>query len=270
MHRFVTRLIVASALFLALLTGEVLGEADSNKPPSLIGEAEAVVAANVLRTDYTLTAADGPMYGEALVLKSVKGSIPKNRRVRFGVSAWVNPTYRAGEQRILFLKPVVGYDYYSKAEWVVVNPLAIDIFIGEESLEDLSINSLGQFIEVLEAARADEPKVVVVYKAGAIPSLDVTVTNESDRPLYFNLSMMHFMFEASNIRYTRSFHIGVTEKGSWTSIDSGKSFAGTIMLARKEIEGADQILVWLSHRSAIFPYRCWTGTVVAGPVPLAH
>ena len=66
----------------------------------------------------TSALADGPMYVDAGVLKVVKGSARGTQKIRFGASAWVGPTYRSGEERIVFLNRVArGHAYYAKARW---------------------------------------------------------------------------------------------------------------------------------------------------------
>ncbi len=81
---------------------------------TLIDEAEVVAAVRILSTDYRATAADGPMYADAKLLKLIKGNRSTPQRIHFGASAWVGPTYHAGEERIVFLARVPGDHAYYK------------------------------------------------------------------------------------------------------------------------------------------------------------
>ena len=81
---------------------------------ALIDQAEVVAAVTILSTNYRATAADGPMYADAKLLKVIKGEPSRAQRIHFGASAWVGPTYSAGQERIVFLAPVTGgHGYYN-------------------------------------------------------------------------------------------------------------------------------------------------------------
>lgn len=79
-------------------------ELEQRSLKGLIAAAEAIVAVEVLSTDYTATPADEPMVAVAKVLKVFKGPLRKGNHVRFTETAWVGPTYQKGEYRILFLE----------------------------------------------------------------------------------------------------------------------------------------------------------------------
>ena len=74
------------ALLLVLAIGSPQLSADPAGLEGLLGEADAVVVVEILATDYTATAADGPMYAEAKVIKSVKGSLRVKQTIRFGAT----------------------------------------------------------------------------------------------------------------------------------------------------------------------------------------
>jgi hypothetical protein len=62
-------------------------------------QADLIAAVEVLNVDDSATASDGPMYAEARILKVLRG--PSSSTTRFGASAWLGPTYRKGDRRVL-------------------------------------------------------------------------------------------------------------------------------------------------------------------------
>ncbi len=87
MMRCALRLTWAS-LLLALPGARVPGRAQGG-PPDWWEMADRIAAVEILATDYTAAAADGPVYAEARVLKTLKG--PHTQVIRFGASAWLGP-----------------------------------------------------------------------------------------------------------------------------------------------------------------------------------
>ncbi len=93
----------------------------------LVEEADVIAFAAMLSTDDTRMAADGPMYGEVRILRVVKGAL--SPAIRFGASAWVGPTYKEGELRMLFLQRIrPGHGYYQDAGWASVEAGRLDLF----------------------------------------------------------------------------------------------------------------------------------------------
>jgi hypothetical protein len=128
----------------------------------LIGAAEVVVAVEILSTDYTATAADGPLVAVANVLKVLKGPFPTGKQFRFTETAWVGPTYQKGEARILFLEKNTSAESPRAAEWRILSHLyaRTDFFIDEDSLADLSLESLESLLKNIQESNSRPPKVV--------------------------------------------------------------------------------------------------------------
>ncbi|MDH4137499.1 MAG: hypothetical protein OEW09_12415, partial [Anaerolineae bacterium] len=49
------------------------------------------------------------------------------------------------------------------------------------------------------------------------------------------------------------------KENTWIKIEPTSSISGLIYLKAEELGEANEIEVMLSHLSACFPYRCWTG-----------
>lgn len=131
----------------------------------LITAADAVVAVEILSTDYSATPADGPMVAAANVLKSLKGAITLGKKFRFSETAWVGPAYQKGEYRILFLEKVASSEFPAPSKWRILSRLdaRTDFFFEKKSLSDLSLESLRSFLKKLHGS-GDTPKKVLFGK----------------------------------------------------------------------------------------------------------
>lgn len=127
----------------------------------LIALADAVVAVEVLSTDYTATASDGPMLAAARVLKVVKGPFKNGKTFNFMETAWVGPAYQKGEYRILFLEKTKPTEFPKTTEWrILPNSYArTDFFINKDSVTALSTDSLRAFLKELQDLKTNPKKV---------------------------------------------------------------------------------------------------------------
>jgi hypothetical protein len=127
----------------------------------LIEVADAVVAVEVLSTDYTATASDGPMSATAKVLKVVKGPFKDGSTLNFMETAWVGPAYQKGEYRILFLEKTKATDFPKTTEWrILTNSYArTDFFINKDSIARLSPDYLKSFLREIQDLKTKPKKV---------------------------------------------------------------------------------------------------------------
>jgi len=128
----------------------------------LIAAAEAVVAVEIVSTDYTATASDGPMVAVARVLKVVKGPVTHEKTFMFAETAWVGPTYKRGEYRILFLEKTRPTEFPRTTEWRILSNLdaRTDFFIEKDSVPSLSTESLESFLKKLQESKPRPKKIV--------------------------------------------------------------------------------------------------------------
>jgi hypothetical protein len=69
---------------LMMLVSRAVAQGQGQSPPQgLLASADAIVAVEIVSTDYAATAADGPMVAAAKVLKVLKGPLTPERQVRF-------------------------------------------------------------------------------------------------------------------------------------------------------------------------------------------
>jgi hypothetical protein len=130
---------------------------------SLMEAAEAVVAVEILSTDYTLNASDGPMVATVGVLKALKGPYAAGEQFSFfGESPRMirGLNYQRGEYRILFLDNVRPSES-PRTIWTFENQRMItDFFIEKDSVPALSEESLKSFLKGIDESRTQPGRVV--------------------------------------------------------------------------------------------------------------
>jgi len=126
----------------------------------LIAAAETIVAVEILSTDYSATPKDGAMAATARVLKALKGPYTTGMQFSFKETAWVGPTYRQGEHRILILEKARPSESPSTV-WTIENRLMrTDLFIENDSVPALSEESLRSFLKEIQESEDRQGKVV--------------------------------------------------------------------------------------------------------------
>src|SRR5262245_29752708 len=133
-------IVTALLMYTSRAVAQDLGQAPA---PGLLAAADAIVAVEIVSTDYTLTAADGPMVAAAKILKVLKGPLTPGREVRFLETAWVGPSYQKGEYRILFLVKVASTEFPRATGWRIASrqDARTDFFIEKDAVSDLSMQS---------------------------------------------------------------------------------------------------------------------------------
>ena len=124
---------------LVMLVSRTVAQGQGQSPPQgLLAAAEAVVAVEIVSTDYTATAADGPMVAAA-----------KKHKV-------------LGEYRILFLEKAVSSEFPKPTDWRIASrqDARTDFFIERDALSDLSLQSLDLFLKRMTASKDNRSKIV--------------------------------------------------------------------------------------------------------------
>ena len=148
---------------LVMLVSRTVAQGQGQSPPQgLLAAAEAVVAVEIVSTDYTATAADGPMVAAAKILKVLKGPLAPGKDLRFSETAWVGPSYQKGEYRILFLEKAVSSEFPKPTDWRIASrqDARTDFFIERDALSDLSLQSLDAFLKRMMASKDNRSKIV--------------------------------------------------------------------------------------------------------------
>lgn len=167
-----TSLTLAALLSLPCLLGMGVARA-LEEPPNLqeslglerlVGEADLILMGRIILTDYTATAADGPMYGEIRLGRVIKGPKDLVGTIRFGASAWMGPSYQPGELRIVFLKRVPsGSEYFKDASWSSLDPSQINLFFPKTAIyRRYTESALRLFLQRLARGQSTPPTVEFV------------------------------------------------------------------------------------------------------------
>ena len=272
-----TRTLIMWAVFIAMVISAATRCADGraaelDKPVTeaggrageldeLITEADAIAVVEILSTDYTATAGDGPMYAEAKVLKVLKGNISTWRKLRFGETGWWGPTYKEGERRIAFLSRVTSKDKYYKAKWHTTYTGSVDFFFVEDSIESISQESLSDFLKEIQDASSTPPRIEfsTTQKDVTTRMLSIKVINDSNQAFWLNPSRITASFDANQFWYSCEINWANYKENTWIKIEPTSSISGLIYLKAEELKEVNEIEVMLSHLSACFPYRCWIG-----------
>ena len=223
----------------------------------LVRGAELIAAVKVLSTDETAMPADGPMYVEARLLKSVKGSLPVGQRIRFGASAWVGPSYRSGEERIVFLSPVPRGDaYYAKASWSSLDAGKINVFFVKETLDDFSKVSLLEFLGKIEAQPPLRLESKLAPNTGAGHRLLLSLVNDGSQTLWLNPDQIVTSVEANQVMYAPPVTWGRAKE--WVSLRAAEALPGNASL--EQLAGVEEMTITIRHRSVRFPNASWVGS----------
>jgi len=125
-------------------------------PASLIPEADVIVVVEISNTNYSRTPSDGPMTARAKVLRSLKGGLRKDQSFGFTETAWVGPSYKTGDVRVLFMESAGN-------EWRILGNLfaKTDFFVERDAIPLLNLNSLKTALERLPVP---SPKRVLITR----------------------------------------------------------------------------------------------------------
>lgn len=161
-HSYGIALLVGAVLILGSLSRAVTQEQPGSDFAGLIKAAEAVVAVEILSTDYTATPSDGPMMADAKVLKAVKGPLTVGKKFSFWETAWVGPSYKKGEYRILFMEQANATESGKPGRWWIFPNLyaRTDFFIEKGSVPALSEESLESFLKKIQEYKPKPPKIL--------------------------------------------------------------------------------------------------------------
>ena len=161
-HASSSALILVAFLLLGPRTTAVTQEQSGLNFTGLITAAEAVVAVEILSTDYTATPSDGPMVATARVLKVLKGPLFSGKKLTFWETAWVGPAYQKGEFRILFLEQAKPTESREATRWWILSNLyaRTDFFIEKGSIPALSAESLESFLKGIQEHKPRPKKIL--------------------------------------------------------------------------------------------------------------
>ncbi len=236
------------------------GQVGTGPYEQLVREADVIALGKILSTDDTRMAADGPMYGEVRLLKVVKGT--PSPAIRFGASAWVGPSYKKGELRILFLQRIQpGHSYYQDSGWGSIEAGKLDLFFTEATADGCSEDSLLSFLRSLQEVGSAPPKLQLelAQRTGSSLTLSVRFVNDTGKGIWLKPLKMGFSFEANQVRRSLGVRWEDFDGSEWILLPSGSALSGKASVRTQDVEGVSEIKVALESRSALFPHPSWIG-----------
>lgn len=228
----------------------------------LVEQSNLIAAVEIVSIDETAMPVDGPMYVEARILKVIKGNFRASSRIRFGASAWVGPTYRVGEERIVFLAPVPARQtYFGTAMWHSVEAGKIDVFVAPEDLEQCSETLLVAFLKMIETVRSSPPRLEgkLVRHTDSTHRLAIDLVNESDQTLWLRPSKLTTSFDANQMKHSLAIDWNAAGNDAWIPLQAGATLSGNASVDSNKIGEADELTITLGHVAAQFPHRSWAG-----------
>ena len=255
--------LLAAAVVLATVSPHAHAVAQPGNLTAMLAAADAIVAVEILDTDYTATASDGPMYAAAKILGVAKGRFTPGDTVKFGESAWCGPDYERKDRRILFLTRAPSKEYFRAVSWATACRPGdrLNVFFASEALPRLSPASLRTFLGEVQAVRRTPPRLqgAVVQRERSSLVLSLTLTNTGTTPVWLNRGLLTMSFEARGIRLFRRLRFAGVKPG-WVSLAPREGISGTFRVAPREVRGEDRVLLQITHNGAYFPFRSWAGT----------
>ncbi|MGH9719995.1 MAG: hypothetical protein ACRD8O_07265 [Bryobacteraceae bacterium] len=243
----------AGLFALALIFPDATARSRPGGVATLMAESSAVAAVEILSTDYTATAADGPMYANARVLRVVKGPLDSRATFRFAAVAWTGPNYRAGETRVVFLGKAPPV--FSKAPWVSIEPGRVDLFVHADGLAGLTESALAGYLRAAEKATPPTLDCSLIERA----ALSIRLVNTTQHPLWIHPARVEAQIHAGNIQYALPVAWKVTRPDAWLAIDPGADLAGTSVAPIEQTRGARRIDIGIRNQSLLFPHPGWMG-----------
>ena len=207
------------------LTGS--GQTGMGPYERLVGEADVIALGEILSTDETRMAADGPMYVEVRIVKVVKGEM--SPAIRFGASAWVGPTYREGELRILFLQRIPSrHAYYQDAVWAGLEAGKLDLFFTVGTVDDCSEQSLLSFLKSLEEVASAPPKLQLkaAQRKGSSLTLSIKLLNDPGKGIWLDPAKLGSSFEANRVRQSLAVLWQDFDGSGWVQLPAGSVLSG--------------------------------------------
>ena len=228
---------------------------------SLAAQADAIAVVDILSTDYTATAADGPAYVESRVLKTVRGALRTGQRFRFGASAWVGPSFQQGQRRVVFLESLpAGHAYYGKARWASLDAGKIDLSIASEAVERCTAEALTNYIKSIEASRGALKADYRLAKTSVEAlTLSIQIVNTGPERLLLDTSAMNWSWEAAGVRRLLQVKWSPADEAQVLAIAPGASVSTSSLLPAGEVGAAREITISVANQAAVFPATAWVG-----------
>lgn len=241
---------------------------------SLLPDSDAVVTAEVRAEPAAGARSDLPFTVEARVTSVVKGGLSPGASIFFLESRWCGPTYRPGEERLLFLKRGDPVDPTAPGDslWSLCPVTGkLDCLLDPREAGQVTASAVESFLAVLAAARARPPGLQTVLRSEG-PDLvaEVFLVNLGSEGVWFDPARVRALAMVGRARVEGALVVESLPGGGWVQIPPGKKLAGAIRFPGVQVGDSPGVTITLTNDSVLFPRRCWTGTLASSPVHLSR
>jgi hypothetical protein len=258
---------------LVLLSLAACEPQDAPKGPAtldnLMDGADVIMAARILRTDYSRTHADGPMVATAEVVKCIRGTFSPGDTFDFAETGWWGPDYKEEETRILFLnrqkKPRASTSDMH-VPWHTAYADSLDFFIASESLATFSEDRLESFLKETRALQQSQAKLSAAAQGQTKDSFIIFahLSSPDQESLWIHRETFTITFHGkkggTNFVYVLDLPIPIDRKADpLVEIKAGQPLTLRFEIKKERVEGMAAVDLLFVNRALLFPRRCWSG-----------
>jgi hypothetical protein len=233
--------------------------------PSLLDDADAVVAAEIIGAGSLASPQGSPVAVEATADLVLKGEIPPGSRLVFAESPWCGPTYRRGERRLLFLSRDPPDPAVDPSWWSLCPVTAkLDCFLDRREEGDLTVVGVEDFLELLSRARSHPPAMeasIISWLPGKGGlAIRVALVNRDADGMWLDPSRLRAVAFAGGAMHAGDFE--PAPGAGWVLLPPQGTVEGTARFPGVAPDGRGAVLT-IHSDAAVFPRRCWTGAVTS-------
>ena len=236
---------------------------------NLMDRTDVIMAAKILRTDYSRTDADGPMVATAEVVRCIRGTFSPGDTFDFAETGWWGPNYKEEETRILFLnrrkkRRVSTSEVY--VPWHTAHADSLDFFIASESLPTFSEDRLESFLKEKCALQRSQAKLSAAAQGQTKDSFIVLahLSSPDQESVWIHRETFGISFhgkkDGKNFVYVLDLPIPVDGKADpLIEIKAGQPLTLRFEIKKERVEGMATVDLLFVNRVLLFPRRCWSG-----------
>jgi len=233
----------------------------------LLPDSDAVVVAEIRGVPRTTISSEAPAVIEARVMAAVKGDLPPGELIAFLESKWCGPTYREGEQRLLFLKRGDPFDPTAPGSslWSLCPVTGkLDCLVDRRDAGEVTPASVAAYLDALGEVRSRPPRLqVVLRKDGADLLAEVSLVNDAPEPVWFDPARVRPLAMVGSRRTEGRLVADLREGAGWMMIPGRGKIAGAIRFPQAGGVESFGVVITLANDAVLYPRRCWTGTIAS-------
>ncbi len=236
---------------------------------NLMDRTDVIMAAKILRTDYSRTDKDGPMVATAEVIKCIRGTFSPGDTFDFAETGWWGPDYGEEETRILFLNRLKKRQARASdvhVAWHTAYADSLYFFIPSESLPAFSEDRLESFLKETRALQRSKEKLSAVAQGRTKDRIIIVphLSSPDQESVWIHREAFRVSFQGKkdgkDFVYVLDLPIPVErEVGPLIEIKPGQPLTLRFEIKKEQVEGMPTVNLLFANRALVFPRRCWSG-----------